>query len=101
MGAIQATDRDGSLHELQGRERASIMGILRHAEALCSGGCQCATCHVYIGDNWLDKLPPPTEFETTTLEGEGVEVRPNSRLSCQIRWQDDLDGIELIVAPGD
>ncbi len=103
MGIIRATDRDRSAHELQSRDRASLMELLRHAglsvEALCSGCCQCATCHVYIGENWLDKLLPPTDFETATLESEGVAVRPNSRLSCQIRWRDELDGIELTVAP--
>ncbi len=105
VGVIFATDRDGSAHELPGRERASLMEIIRQAglsvEALCGGSCMCATCHVYIDDTWLARLDPPHENETMTLEEEGVEVRPNSRLACQIRWREELSGIRLTVAPGD
>ncbi len=103
MAQIFATDRDGTKHELEARERASLMEILKQAglsvEALCGGSCQCATCHVFIEEPWLSRLKPQTEFELTTLEGEGSEMRPNSRLSCQIKWQDELDGIVLTVAP--
>ncbi len=103
MAIIFATDRDGSRHEIKARERASLMEILRQAglsiEALCSGCCQCATCHVFIEEPWLSKLGPQTDFEVATLEGEGSEIRPNSRLSCQIKWQAELDGIVLTVAP--
>jgi len=103
LAKIFATDRDGTKHELEARERASLMEILRQAglsiEALCSGSCQCATCHVFIDEPWFSKLKPQTDFEIATLEGEGSEIRPNSRLSCQIKWQDELDGIVLTVAP--
>jgi len=104
MGRIIVTDRDGSRHELVGRERASLMEILRYGgmsiEALCSGCCQCATCHVYVGGAWLDKLPPQSEDEILLLEDEAEDnVRETSRLSCQIQWDEALDGIELTVAP--
>jgi 2Fe-2S ferredoxin len=105
MGTIYATDRDGTKHELEGRERASFMEILKmgglSVEALCSGCCQCATCHVFIDEDWMDKLPEQTEFELATLESEVEQegMRPNSRLSCQIQWSDELDGIRLTVAP--
>ena len=102
MSKILATDRDGTQHELAGRERASLMEILRQAglsiEALCSGSCQCATCHVFVEEPWLSKLKPQTDFELAALEGEGSEIRENSRLACQISWSDDLDGIILTVA---
>jgi len=45
-------------------------------------------------------LKPQTDFELAALEGEGSEIRPNSRLSCQVKWQAELDGIVLTVAPG-
>ena len=104
MGKIFATDRDGSEHELDGRERASFMEILKYGglsvEALGSGCCQCATCHVYVEDAWLDKLPPVSEMETLLLEDEAEDnVRANSRLSCQMQWDEALDGIRLTVAP--
>ena len=103
MARIFATDRDGTKHEIDAANRSTLMEILRHAglsiEALCSGCCQCATCHVLVEEPWLGKLKPQTDFELATLEGEGSEIRPNSRLSCQIKWQDELDGIVLTVAP--
>ncbi len=104
MGVIHATDRDGSLHVLEGRERASFMEILRYGglavEALCSGSCQCATCHVYVDEEWLEKLKPVSEMEALLLEEEAEDhVRPNSRLSCQMQWDEVLDGIRVTVAP--
>jgi 2Fe-2S ferredoxin len=103
LATIFATDRDGTRHEIDAPDRSTLMEILRQAgmsiEALCGGSCQCATCHVFIEEPWLDKLKPQTDFELATLEGEGSEIRPNSRLSCQIKWQAELDGIVLTVAP--
>jgi len=103
LARIFATDRDGTKHEIEARDRSTLMELLRQAglsiEALCSGCCQCATCHVFIEEPWLGMLRPQTDFELATLEGEGSEIRPNSRLSCQIKWQPELDGIVLTVAP--
>jgi 2Fe-2S ferredoxin len=103
LATIFATDRDGSQHEINARDRSTLMELLRQAglsvEALCSGCCQCATCHVFIEEPWLGKLKPQTDFELATLEGEGSDIQSNSRLSCQIKWQQDLDGIVLTVAP--
>ena len=105
MGTIYATDRDGSQHELPGRKRASFMEILKYGglsvEALCSGCCQCSTCHIYVDEAWVAKLDPPEDFETATLESEqdGENLKPNSRLACQIQWREDLDGIRVTVAP--
>ena len=105
MGTIYATDRNGTEYTLTGRERASLMEILRHGglslEALCSGCCQCSTCNVYIDEVWLNKLEPAGEDETATLESEteAENIKPNSRLSCQVQWHEDLDGIRLQVAP--
>ena len=105
MAQITAIDRDGTEYQLEGRERASFMEILKQGglavEALCSGCCQCATCHVFIDEEWMDKLPPMSDDELATLEGEAEEenMRENSRLSCQLKWKDELDGIRLTVAP--
>ena len=103
MARIYATDRDGTKHQLEGWDRASLMEILRAAgltiEALCGGSCQCATCHVFIDEPWLSKLKLPTDFELAALESEGSTMQANSRLACQISWTDELDGIILTVAP--
>lgn len=102
MANIHATDRDGTTHVLEVKGQSTLMEVLRQAglsvEALCGGSCQCATCHVVIEAPWLNRLPPQTDFELAILEGEGSEMLPGSRLSCQIRWRDELDGITLTVA---
>src|ERR1041384_3402706 len=74
-----------------GREaptRTSIPGI----EAECGGACACATCHVYVDEAWREKVGSPTPMEEDMLDF-GFDVRPNSRLSCQIKVTDDLDGL--------
>jgi ferredoxin, 2Fe-2S len=58
----------------------------------CGGACACATCHVYVAQEWFDKLPPASPMETDMLDF-AVDPRPNSRLSCQISLTEELDGI--------
>lgn len=59
----------------------------------CGGGLACATCHCYVDDAWMDKLEAPAEAEVQMLESAVCEVKPNSRLSCQIAVTDTLDGL--------
>ncbi|MFX4221312.1 MAG: 2Fe-2S iron-sulfur cluster-binding protein [Thalassobaculum sp.] len=66
--------------------------------AECGGACACATCHVYVDEEWLDKLPPRSEEEEEKLD-EAFDVRDNSRLSCQILMSDELDGLHVTIAP--
>lgn len=68
--------------------RNSVPGILGE----CGGACACATCHVYIDDAWVDAVGDPEPMEEDMLDF-ALDVRPNSRLSCQIRVRDDLDGL--------
>ena len=68
--------------------RNSVPGI----EAECGGACACATCHVYVEEAWREKVGAPTPMEEDMLDF-GFDVRPNSRLSCQIKVSDDLDGL--------
>ena len=58
----------------------------------CGGNGSCATCHGYVDESWRDKLAAPSDDETTMLEG-AIEVRDNSRLTCQIAMSAELDGI--------
>jgi len=60
--------------------------------AECGGCLSCATCHAYIPDEWLRRLPPPSAEETVMVEC-AVEARHNSRLTCQIVITDELDGL--------
>lgn len=60
--------------------------------AECGGACSCATCHIYIDDAWIDKVPPASSTETDMLDCV-LEPKANSRLSCQITVDDSLDGL--------
>ena len=99
---IKVTDREGKKHELEGDTNSTLMEILRDAgldiEAACGGCCACATCHVYINDQWLEKISPKDDDEESMLD-QAFDVRNSSRLSCQINLSEDLDGIELELAP--
>jgi 2Fe-2S ferredoxin len=88
---IIAVDNDTSV--MQAAVANAILGI----DAICGGACACATCHVYVDENWLAKLPAPSETETAMLEC-ACDVRPNSRLSCQIRVGENIDGLTVTVA---
>lgn len=73
--------------------RNSIPGI----EAECGGACACATCHVYVDAKWLEKTGSPSPMEEDMLDF-GYDVRPNSRLSCQIKVTPELDGL-IVTTP--
>ena len=70
--------------------RNDVSGI----EAECGGACACATCHVYVDDSWLEKLPKAESMEEDMLDF-AYDVRPTSRLSCQIRVTAEIDGLVL------
>jgi 2Fe-2S ferredoxin len=72
--------------------RTNIPGI----EAECGGACACATCHVYVDEAWREKVGGPSPMEEDMLDF-GYDVRPNSRLSCQIKVSDELDGLVVSV----
>jgi 2Fe-2S ferredoxin len=61
-------------------------------EAECGGACACATCHVYVDDAWREKVGGPSPMEEDMLDF-GYDVKPNSRLSCQIKVSAELDGL--------
>ena len=76
------------LSVMEGAVKNNIPGI----DADCGGACACATCHVYVSADWLSRTGARTEMEKSMLEfAEGVE--PNSRLACQIKVSDELDGL--------
>jgi 2Fe-2S ferredoxin len=65
----------------------------------CGGVCMCATCHVYVRQEFLGKLPPIQDTEEAVLEVTNAERLPNSRLSCQIRMTEELDGLTVEIPP--
>jgi 2Fe-2S ferredoxin len=62
----------------------------------CGGAMACATCHGYVDDAWAGKLPPPSAQEREMIAG-CIDVRPNSRLTCQIKLDETLDGLTITV----
>ena len=66
--------------------------------AECGGSLSCATCHVYLADEWVSKVPPPNEMEESMLELVD-DPAPGSRLSCQIEVTDALDGLTITLPP--
>jgi 2Fe-2S ferredoxin len=65
----------------------------------CGGGCSCATCHVYVDPQWQASVGLPDEIELATLDMASDVQRSNSRLSCQISFRPELDGLQVTVAP--
>lgn len=63
-------------------------------EAECGGACACSTCHVYIDEAWREKVGAPSPMEEDMLDF-AFEVQPSSRLSCQIKVREDLDGLTV------
>lgn len=99
---IKVTDREGELHSFDAPEGWRLMEVIRDyglpIKAECGGCCACATCHVYIDGGWQDKLPELQDDEIEMLD-EAFFVEDNSRLSCQIILDEDLDGLEVTLAP--
>ena len=98
---IYVTDLNGEEQELEGVEGWRVMEIIRDyglpIKAECGGACACATCHVYVDEDWLDRLPEKRDEEEDMLD-EAMDVQDNSRLSCQIIMSEELDGLRVKLA---
>jgi len=102
MPRVKFIDRYDTVYETEGADGTTVMEIaVKHnvpgIDADCGGACACATCHVYVHDDWISKLSEQDEMEASMLEF-AEDVRPNSRLSCQIQLSADLDGLTVTVA---
>ncbi len=71
---------------------AAIKNDVPGIDAECGGACACATCHVYVEEEWRERVGEPSPMEEDMLDF-GYDVRPNSRLSCQIKVSAALDGL--------
>lgn len=98
---ILVTDQDGNEHELEALEGWRVMEVIRdwdlNIKAECGGACACATCHVFVDENWVGKLVSATSEEEDMLDSVS-DVQPNSRLSCQILMSEELDGLKVTLA---
>lgn len=102
MVRVTYVQPDGSAREVQLSAGTSLMqGALDNGiagiVAECGGACVCATCHVYVGEAYLDLLDKPARTEDEMLDAVAAARRGNSRLSCQIMASERLDGIVLGV----
>lgn len=101
MPKISVVAKDGTTFEIQAEPGTSVMeNAVRNSvpgiEAECGGACACATCHVYVDDAWREKVGAPGPIEADMLDF-AYDVRPTSRLSCQIKVADALDGLIVRV----
>ena len=92
---------DGTPHEVEAPVGSTVMeNAVKHMvpgiEAECGGACACATCHVYVDDAWTEAVGAPQPMEEDMLDF-AYDVRPNSRLSCQIKVKPELDGLIVRV----
>ncbi|MEX0977100.1 MAG: 2Fe-2S iron-sulfur cluster-binding protein [Woeseia sp.] len=92
-GVRHDVDVDNGYTVMEGAINNNIDGIV----AECGGACACATCHSYIDEAWLPKLPEMDDMEDSMLDA-AFDRRSNSRLTCQIEMRDDLDGLIVYVA---
>ncbi|GAA4641434.1 2Fe-2S iron-sulfur cluster-binding protein [Gordonia humi] len=73
--------------------QAAMLGGVSGIVAECGGSMMCATCHVYVHDDWIGRTGERNEIEEEMLESTAEPAQPNSRLSCQITMSDELDGL--------
>jgi 2Fe-2S ferredoxin len=101
MPLMRVIDRDGVEHDVDGQPGLKIMQVLRELDygvvAICGGNCACGTCHVYVDPEWLHKLPKAMELERE-LVSTLAHAKPQSRLSCQIEFTEELAGIKVTIA---
>ncbi|HEY1613821.1 MAG TPA: 2Fe-2S iron-sulfur cluster-binding protein [Rhizomicrobium sp.] len=101
MPKIKYIEHNGKEHEVEVAAGWSVMegavkNLVPGIDADCGGACACATCQVYVDPQWAEKLPVKADMEETMLDFAPM-VQPNSRLSCQLRMTEALDGIVLRI----
>ena len=101
MAKITYITHDDNSFEVEAANGATVMetaikNSVPGIEAECGGACACATCHVYVDEAWKEVVGSPEAMEEDMLDF-AWEVQPNSRLSCQIKVSDALDGLVVRV----
>ena len=105
MPSLTIVTRDGSERTVQGRAGWNVMENIRdngfdELLALCGGCCSCATCHVHLDADWFEKVGPRNADEDDLLDTSDHRIE-TSRLSCQILFTAELDGLRVQIAPED
>jgi len=105
MPKITFIGSDGSAADVDAKVGHTLMEVavdnnIKGMVGECGGACACATCHAYVGDEWLGRLPNMDDMEDAMLDS-AMERRANSRLSCQIEVTDELEGMTVNIADND
>ena len=105
MPKLIVVNREGEEQAVEAASGVSVMEAIRdngfdEVLALCGGCCSCATCHVFIDPAFAGKLPEMSEDENDLLDSSDHR-NETSRLSCQVPFTDDLDGLRVTIAPED
>ena len=90
QGASKTIEVENGLSVMEGAIQNNVPGI----DADCGGSMACATCHVYVDEKWIDKIPKAEDAEVDMID-MAFEPKKNSRLSCQIIVSDELDGLKI------
>ncbi len=101
MTKITFITHDGVSHDVDAKNGSTVMenaikSSVPGIEAECGGACACATCHVYVDEAWKEAVGEPEVMEEDMLDF-AWEMKPNSRLSCQIKVSDELDGLVVRI----
>lgn len=103
MPVLKVVDRDGREHDVEAKSGLKLMETLRELDygiaAICGGMCSCATCHIFVATDWVPRLPSPQGDERELLVELEHYDAGRSRLSCQVDFDESLDGLELTLAP--
>ena len=98
MPLVTYIEHNGTPHPVQVPNGESVMqgavnNMLNGIVGECGGALACATCHCYVDDAWMSRVGPPSALEMEMLESAAADMKPSSRLSCQITVRDELDGL--------
>lgn len=101
MAKITYVQQDGSEETFEAGNGSSVMEIavknqVNGIDADCGGACACATCHVYVAEEWISITGAPSEMEEDMLDF-AYDVRDSSRLSCQLKVVDEFDGLVVNI----
>lgn len=102
MAKITYIEHSGKAHTVEVKTGMTVMEGARDngipgIEADCGGACACSTCHVYVAEDWVDKLPPKQPMEEDMLEFAYEPDLERSRLTCQLKVSDALDGLVVTM----
>lgn len=104
MAKVNFIQPDGVTREIEVPAGRSLMEVAVQNDVIgidgeCGGACMCATCHVYVAEDFTDKLSDADELEQEMLDSTSSERKANSRLCCQVNMSEELDGIIIEIPP--